>query len=71
MNIDLLSIKETEIFFYLADGMTIGEIAVKENRSVKTIESHVCKIREKLKIPSLHKLIVGAIKWKHVEECRE
>src|SRR5690349_14469593 len=56
--IGYLSDRQYEIFECLSKGMTPGEISRIPGKicSVKTIETHVFHLKEKLKTPNIHKL---------------
>jgi len=57
-----LSKRETEIFHLLGDGKNRKEIADILNISLKTVESHIDKMKPKLKVNSGFELIHFAIK---------
>jgi DNA-binding NarL/FixJ family response regulator len=57
-----LSLREQEVFRYLAEGMSVREIADKLFISPKTVESHKYNVMEKLRVNSLNELTKIAIK---------
>lgn len=58
-----LSEREFEVLHLIGLGFSTREIAMKLNRSVKTIEAHQANIKEKLDIPSGKELMRFAIQW--------
>ncbi len=58
-----LSDREFQVFLYIGQGLTLQEIADKLTLSVKTIESHVERIKAKLDIGSGRELMRRAIEW--------
>jgi DNA-binding NarL/FixJ family response regulator len=58
-----LSEREFEVLHLIGIGFSTREIAVKLNRSVKTIEAHQANIKEKLNIRSGKELMRFAIQW--------
>ncbi|BDB29867.1 response regulator transcription factor (plasmid) [Cupriavidus sp. P-10] len=58
-----LSEREFEVLHLIGLGFSTREIAVKLNRSVKTIEAHQANIKEKLDISSGKELMRFAIQW--------
>lgn len=61
--IGLLSDRELEIFELTGQGLGTRRIAEQLNVSIKTIESHVARIKEKLGIKSHTELVQQAILW--------
>lgn len=55
-SIDLLSVREHEIFDLIGKGLTTRQAAETLNRSVKTIESHIERIKLKLVVKTGHEL---------------
>lgn len=62
-----LSDREQEVFDYLADGLTTGQIAKKIFRSVKTVETYVAQLRIKLDLESIHQVRYEAMKAKLIK----
>ncbi|WP_454736056.1 response regulator [Cupriavidus necator] len=58
-----LSEREFEVLHLIGLGFSTREIAMKLNRSVKTIEAHQANIKEKLDIPNGKELMRFAIQW--------
>jgi DNA-binding NarL/FixJ family response regulator len=58
-----LSEREFEVLHLIGLGFSTREIAMKLNRSVKTIEAHQANIKEKLGISSGKELMRFAIQW--------
>lgn len=52
----LLSKREFEIFIYLSKGMSNKEIAERITRDIKTVETHLMHIKEKLGLKSVREL---------------
>ncbi len=65
MEIKKLSDREFEVFQYISQGMKTSDIAKVINISIKTVEAHKSRIREKLKLKNSHELNKYAIEWKH------
>lgn len=61
--VDSLTPREFEVLHLLALGLGTREIAVKLNRSVKTIEAHRASLKEKLQLPSGKALERFAAQW--------
>ena len=59
--------RELEVLKYLCEGFSAAEIAVKINRSVKTIEAHRAKLLQKTETRNTINLVLYAIKNKLVE----
>lgn len=57
----VLSPRELEVFYYLAAGMTVGDIAVAIHRSEKTIGRHVENIHRKMLYSSRAELVRDAV----------
>jgi DNA-binding NarL/FixJ family response regulator len=60
--LDLLSVREREVFLLLADGRTAKEIAARLNISVYTVDAHRSKIMKKLQLSSAGELVRFAIR---------
>ncbi len=58
-----LSNREMEVFEMIGRGMSVGKIAGYLNLSVKTIETHRHKIKQKLGLPSSRDLYRQAMQW--------
>lgn len=58
-----LSDRELEVFGLLGKGMTTRQIAEHLHLSIKTIESHRAKIKEKLSLKNSMELLQHAIQW--------
>jgi len=61
--LDLLTPAELEVFRMIADGLRSGEIALKLNRSVSTIETHRISIKSKLGCRTASELSRLATEW--------
>ena len=66
-SVDALTDRELEVFELLGNGYGTREIAEKLHRSVKTIETHRERIKEKLQIDSATDLIKHAVQWVQCE----
>jgi DNA-binding NarL/FixJ family response regulator len=62
---ELLSDRELQVFDLTGQGLNTGEIAVRLNIAVKTIETYRARIREKLKLRNASELLQSAISWAH------
>lgn len=51
-----LSEREREVFGLVGEGLTAARIAERLNRSPKTIETHIARMKEKLGVTSAHEL---------------
>jgi DNA-binding NarL/FixJ family response regulator len=58
-----LSDRELEVFTLIADGRSLREAAGTLNLSVKTVETHVARIKRKLQLASLNELVHFAVRW--------
>lgn len=58
-----LTNREVEVFHLLGQGLATQEIAARLGRSVKTIETHRARIKEKLHLKSASELISHASRW--------
>ncbi len=61
--LSVLSDREFQVFLYIGQGLTLQEVADRLTLSVKTIESHVERIKAKLEIGSGRELMRRAIEW--------
>jgi len=61
--LDRLTNRELEVFDLIAQGLSTSRIAHSLHRSVKTIETHVAHIREKLGLRDSRELLRYAIEW--------
>lgn len=64
---DLLSDREREILVFLAEGLSLKEIATKLDLSVKTVDAHKYNLMRKLDLHDRSELIRYAIRKKLVE----
>jgi DNA-binding NarL/FixJ family response regulator len=64
--VDLLSDRELEIVNMIGSGLPTREIAAKLNISIKTVESHRARIKEKLNLQNAIQLVQFCVRW--VEE---
>ncbi len=62
-----LSDREFQVFRFIATGMTVGEIAVELNLSVKTISTYRTKILEKMKLRNNADIVQYAVRFKLIE----
>ncbi len=62
-SLDRLSDREMQVFRMIGEGLTYPEIAEGLTLSVKTVESHVERIKEKLDVRSGRELLMRAVKW--------
>ena len=61
--IDTLSDREFQVFQYIGEGRSNHQIADLLNLSVKTIESHIERIKTKLNVRSGRELLRRAMEW--------
>jgi DNA-binding NarL/FixJ family response regulator len=61
--IGLLSNRELEVVQFIGEGRDNRQIAEKMNLSIKTVEAHRSRIKEKLKLSSSSELIRFAVHW--------
>ena len=61
--VDSLSDRELQVFQMIGEGLTYQQIADKLMLSVKTIESHVEHIKDKMRFSSGRELLQRAIEW--------
>ena len=64
--VDLLSDRELEIVNMIGSGLPTREIAAKLHISIKTVESHRARIKEKLSLQNAIQLVQFCVRW--VEE---
>jgi DNA-binding CsgD family transcriptional regulator len=62
-DINSLSDRELEIFSFIGRGLTASELANELNVSVKTIETHQMRMKEKLALHSAAELRQKAREW--------
>jgi DNA-binding NarL/FixJ family response regulator len=62
-NINSLSDRELEIFSFIGRGLSVSELASELNVSVKTIETHQMRMKEKLALHSAAELRQKAHEW--------
>jgi len=62
-DINSLSNRELEIFSFIGRGFSVSELATELNVSVKTIETHQMRIKEKLRLHSAAELRQKAREW--------
>ncbi len=65
--IPILSRREKELFCYFLEGLSIKEIAEKNNKSSTTVEGHRVRIYEKFEVNSRSKLIIKALKYGFID----
>ncbi|HSV95982.1 MAG TPA: response regulator transcription factor [Spirochaetota bacterium] len=63
--VERLSDRELEVLRLVGSGNTSSDIARKLNVSIKTIETHRLRIREKLHLKNSVRLVKFAIEWTH------
>ena len=61
--INSLSDRELEIFSFIGRGVSVSELAIELNVSVKTIETHQMRMKEKLALHSAAELRQKAREW--------
>jgi DNA-binding NarL/FixJ family response regulator len=61
--VEELSDREFEIFEFLGDGLSTQQIAERLHLSMKTVDAHRAKIKEKLKLKTTNELISYAARW--------
>ncbi len=60
-----LSDREFEVFQFISKGIKTSDIAKEINISVKTVEAHKLRIKNKLNLNNSNELNKYAIEWKH------
>jgi len=63
--INKLSDREFEVFQFISKGIKTSDIAKEINISVKTVEAHKLRIKNKLNLKTSNDLNKFAIEWKH------
>jgi DNA-binding NarL/FixJ family response regulator len=61
--IESLSDREFEIFRLIGEGLKASQMAEQLHLSIKTIETHRSRIKEKLNLPNASELLQYSIKW--------
>lgn len=61
--VEELSDREFEIFELMGDGLSTQQIAERLHLSMKTVDAHRAKIKEKLKLKTTNELISYAARW--------
>jgi len=61
--VERLSDRELEIFRLLGQGRTTSQIATDLNLSLKTVQTHYTRAKEKLGVSSFTELLRAAIRW--------
>ena len=61
--VEKLSDRELQVFQMIGKGLGVSEIAATLMISIKTVETHRHKIKEKLMLKNAHKLRQQAISW--------
>ena len=61
--VESLSDRELEVFELIGEGLSTREIAGRLKLSVKTVDTHRHRIKEKLNIKSSSQLVRHAVKW--------
>ena len=62
-DINALSDRELKIFSFIGKGVTVSELAVELHVSIKTIETHQMRMKEKLGVHSAAELRQKAREW--------
>jgi DNA-binding NarL/FixJ family response regulator len=65
LDIKKLSDREFEVFQFISKGIKTSDIAKEINISVKTVEAHKLRIKNKLDLKTSNELNKYAIEWKH------
>ena len=63
LSVSHLTNRELEVFHLLGQGLGTQEIADRLGRSVKTVETHRARIKEKLQLKNASELISHASRW--------
>jgi DNA-binding NarL/FixJ family response regulator len=61
--VERLSDRELEIFRLLGQGRTTAQIAADMKLSLKTVQTHYTRAKEKLGVSSLTELLCAAVRW--------
>lgn len=64
----LLSERELQVFGFIGEGLRPTEIAQRISLSVKTVESYLTRIREKLQLRDARALFQDAVRWSKTRE---
>jgi len=64
-SLEQLSDRELEVMQLLGQGRGTRQIAEEMHVSIKTVESHYAKVKEKLGLKTANELIQYAVKWFH------
>ncbi|OPZ10744.1 MAG: Transcriptional activator protein ExaE [candidate division BRC1 bacterium ADurb.BinA364] len=62
-SVDLLSDRELEVFSLIGQGRKPRQIAEEMHLSVKTVETYLSRIKEKLKLEKANDVLQHAIRW--------
>jgi DNA-binding NarL/FixJ family response regulator len=62
-SVERLSDRELEIFQLIGSGMDTKAIATKLSISMKTVQAHCAKIKDKLELQSATELLREAVRW--------
>ncbi len=68
--VERLSDRELEIFRLLGQGRTTSQIAADLNLSLKTVQTHYTRAKEKLGVSSLTELLRAAIRWEDSSDVK-
>jgi DNA-binding NarL/FixJ family response regulator len=68
--VERLSDRELEIFRLLGQGRTTSQIAADLNLSLKTVQTHYARAKEKLGVSSLTELLCAAVRWEDSSHVR-
>jgi DNA-binding NarL/FixJ family response regulator len=66
--IEVLSDRELEVFRLLGNGLTTVQVAQSMHVSVKTIETYIARIKEKLELESGRELLQRAAQWMSADD---
>lgn len=67
----LLSQRELQVFAFIGEGLHPTEIAQRISLSVKTVESYLARIREKLALRDARALFQNAVKWSKARDTTD
>jgi DNA-binding NarL/FixJ family response regulator len=65
--IEMLSDRELQVFHRIGQGISPRQIADEMHLSIKTIESHCSRIKDKLSLKDASELLQFAIQWRRTE----
>ena len=68
--VERLSDRELEIFRLLGQGRTTSQIATDLNLSLKTVQTHYTRAKEKLGVSSFTELLRAAIRWEDSSDMK-